>query len=265
MSFKNYSHLWTSPAKLDVRLCFKVGFEIFLKSPGITVGFFIIAVLVGLASLLFASIIPLLGNIAATTVHFSLAGGFFIAAYKLYRGKEINLSDCFSGFNQIGQLVLMALIVYGFFMLILIPLGIGTFLVMDGGGSNNSSTEYFYIFYIGLMLFALVVGFAASVAYLFALPNIMHLGLKAWGAMELSRRVIFKSFGRILLLVFLIYLINIAGIIVFGLGLLVSIPVSFFVTQVAWEQMVGIQAVPHFEQLIDELGNDSSTELFADS
>lgn len=264
MSFRNYSHLWTNPARLDIAGCFREGLGLFLTSPGISIGFTVVAVIVAVLALLFASIVPLLGNIATTTIHLSLAGGFFVSGYKLYRKEKVTLSDCFSGFNKLGQLVLVALIMYGFLILIFIPLGTGAFFMMDAGGSDNNLAEYLYAYYAGLIAFVLIVSFLATIVYLFALPNIIHLNLKAWDAMELSRRVILKSFGSVSLLVLLVYLVNVAGTMLFGLGLLISVPVSFYVVQVAWEQLIGKHAVPHFDQLIDELGNDKPGGIFAE-
>jgi hypothetical protein len=229
----------------------------FLMSPGIAVAYVLISAFISIMGLFFMSVIPLLGSIAATTIQLALIGGFFVAGHGLYRGRKVSLSEYFGGFSMVKEFVLITLMLYGMLVLLFIPLGLGTYLLADIGGTNNFA-EYFWIMYIGVLGFVLALGLLAAIVYPFALANTIHLYLKAWGAMELSRRVVFKSFGRVALLVIQLFILNVAGGILFGLGLLITIPITFFAIQVAWEQLIGKQAVPHFDQLIDEFGNDDA-------
>lgn len=231
----------------------------FLGNPGTSVGYLLLAFITLAVGIFIALIIPLIGNLAYIILGTVIYAGFFTAGYTLYRNEKVDISSFFGGFDHLGQFAVLVLIQLVFFIALFIPLGAFMFFVAGSDSTFIQGTAEESFGVIGLMISigVMVVFLAFFVGYLFSIPNIAHLQLKAWDAMELSRRVIFKVFLRMLGLCILLYVLNIAGALALGLGLFITIPVSFYALQAAWEQMIGVKSVNHLEQLLDEFGSDA--------
>ena len=151
-----------------------------------------------------------MGAVASVAVTTPLFMGNFIVSAKLLQGKTPEFRDFFAGFQYFLPLLLLSLVA-GLFI------GIGTLLLI-------------------------IPGVYLAVAYMFASYLVVDRRLDFWPAMELSRHTVnprwFGYFAFMLLLV----LLNLAGALLLGVGLLVTIPLSFCAVTVAYADLFGLQS-----------------------
>jgi uncharacterized membrane protein len=104
-------------------------------------------------------------------------------------------------------------------------------------------------FLIGLLTAAFLIMGAALlffpvllVAALYQFPFVFLVDRKQsfWDAMESSRKLSLSDLAGMLLFVILIALLNFAGLLLFGLGVLVTIPVSVAAILAGYNEMAGI-------------------------
>ena len=136
-----------------------------------------------------------------------LTAGFFLVAKKLERNEPVRLDDFFDGFKHFVPLFLFTLI----------------------------SGILIFIGYIALVL----PGIYLTVAYTFAIPFIIFGRMDFWDAMESSRKVVTKEWFSFFILVIIVAVLNIIGGLAFGIGVLISIPVSFCILYAAFDDIVG--------------------------
>jgi uncharacterized membrane protein len=91
-------------------------------------------------------------------------------------------------------------------------------------------------------LLLILPGIYLAVAYSFVIPLILERKMGFWQAMETSRKVITKRWFAFLGLGLLMFVINLAGIIPLGLGLLVTIPLTYCTYVAAYESVLGMNA-----------------------
>ncbi len=87
---------------------FSKGFEIFKKEYGLFIGFSLIAGLMAVV----ASLIPFIGTIAQVIISSITNLGFFYVARKIKKGERPEFSDFFKPFNDFGNIVGVALVVF---------------------------------------------------------------------------------------------------------------------------------------------------------
>ncbi len=152
-------------------------------------------------------LIMIAGNYLLTVSGNVLLGPFILGAFKislrLVRNENTELSDILSGFEYFLP-AFLANILINLMALIVVPLIIPPLLIF----------------------------MTYSVTYLFILDE--NLGF--WGAMEKSRQLVWANFKRWVALGLVIIAVNLAGILCFGIGLLVTIPFSYLLTTLAYEE-----------------------------
>ncbi len=194
----------TAPLPLGEYL--KTGWELFKRYPGWFAGFFLIYVVIQAM----ARFIPFVGPIASFAVGPALLMGNFIVSAKLIQGHTPQFSDFFLGFRFFIPLLLTALV----------------------GGALTG---------IGLILLV-IPGVYLLVGYLFASALVVDRRLDFWAALELSRKTVQPIWFSLFAFVLLLTLINIAGLICLGLGLLVSVPVTVCAVTAAYADLFGLQS-----------------------
>ena len=150
-------------------------------------------------------------NFAYNVVTPALTAGYYFVAFQLARGRDAVFGDFFQGFNKFLPIFLTALVA-----------GILTA--------------------IGFVLLVLP-GIYLVVAYLFAQPLVIDKSADFWQAMETSRKLITKKWFSFFGLLLLLFLLNVAGAIVLGIGLLVTVPLSVCIVAAAYEDIVGLNSV----------------------
>jgi uncharacterized membrane protein len=161
-------------------------------------------------------LITLIAGALASVANFVVAGpllaGMFIAVKRRMLHGRTDLMDLFAGFN----------------------LFIDAFLV-------GILTAIFTVVGLALCIFpALIV----AAFYLFAYLFLVDRKLGFWEAMESSRRLVVQDLLGYILFVFLLLLFNLLGLILLGVGLLVTIPVSVAAIAVAYKETVGFMTAP---------------------
>jgi uncharacterized membrane protein len=89
------------------------------------------------------------------------------------------------------------------------------------------------------VLFMIAVGLVVYSMWMFALPLVIDKGLEFWPAMELSRKVFFKDWKNLLLLLIVSGLITIAGVIACIIGVFFTAPIAFGAVAYAYEDIFG--------------------------
>lgn len=195
-----------TPESLPLGEYFKTGWGLFKQYPGGFVGFCLLNLLIqGLLNSL-----SYVGAVASIAVTSPLFMGNFIVSAKLLQGQTPEFRDFFAGFQYFLPLLLLSLIA-GLFI------GIGTLLLI-------------------------IPGVYLAVAYLFASYLVVDRRLDFWPAMELSRHTVNPRWFGFLVFMLLLVLLNLAGAVLLGVGLLVTIPLSFCVVTVAYAEIFGLQS-----------------------
>ena len=184
----------------------KTGWDLFKQYPGGFVGFCLLYFVIQVA----LKAIPYVGAVAAVVINTPLLMGNFIVSAKLLHGQPPEFRDFFEGFQYFLPLLLLSLVA-GLFI------GIGTILLV-------------------------IPGIYLAVAYLFASYLVVDRRLDFWPAMELSRRTVTPRWFGYFAFMLLLALLNLAGALLLGLGLLVTIPLSFCAVTAAYADLFGFQS-----------------------
>jgi hypothetical protein len=137
-----------------------------------------------------------------------LAAGFLIVAFYLAGGKDIIFDNFFEGFRHFAGLFLFTLI-------------------------------------SGLLIFLgclalLIPGVYLAVGYIFTPFYIIFAKKDFWDAMESSRKLVHREWLSIFAFVLVLILVNILGALVFGIGLLFTVPLSYCALYAAFDDIIGV-------------------------
>jgi uncharacterized membrane protein len=153
-----------------------------------------------------------IGWLAAAAIHEPLVAGFIIVSAKILQEKTPTFGDFFGGFQ------------FRYFL----P------LVLLGVVSRVLIT-------IGLILLV-IPGLYLAVSYIFATLMVVDQRLDFWPAMEQSRKTVTPRWFSFFVFLLLLVLVNIAGILALGVGLLVSLPVSWCALVAAYADLFGLKS-----------------------
>ena len=213
----NYNLTTTNNQEYTVKIgqYFSRGWEIFRQYTWGFIGFLILTGLIyGIASRLPA---PLgagengEGGIVNAVISPILFAGVYIVALQIAKNRPKNFGDFFRGFNKFLQIFLVNLI--------------GGILIVIGG------------------FLLLLPGIYLAVAYAFSVLFVIEKKLNFWSALEASRKLITRKWFSFLGFGILLVLLNLAGMLVLGVGLLVTIPWTYCITVAAFEDIVGLNGV----------------------
>lgn len=149
-----------------------------------------------------------LGSLVSVILAGPLNAGFYIVAFKHLRNRPTTFSDFFGGFSNFLPLFLIhlvssLLITFGFVLLI-------------------------------------IPGIYLMVAYIFGIPFVVDKHLPFWEAMEASRKLITRHWFNWLGLLLVLSLLNIVGLLCFGIGVFITIPLTLCTLAVAYADIVGL-------------------------
>ncbi len=193
-----------APCSLNVQEYIKRGFEMFKEYVGEFIGFTLIIFVASAAS----SRLAFAGSFIISAAIASLSAGYGIAAFRLLSGQSLEFADFFKGFNYF------------------LPL----FLASLAGG-----------FLVGIGFVLLIIpGIYLAVSYMFTTFLIIDYRMEFWQALETSRKIITKNWFAFFGFSFALCVINILGCLAFGVGLLVTIPVTACATAIAYKEIVGL-------------------------
>lgn len=186
----------------DIREGFEKGWLMYKKYPAYASGytFFVISL-----QMLFVLYLPDYAVIFGVFLAGPLSGGYFLAANKISQGELLLYPDFFRGFEYYVPLVLVTVV--------------GQVLTVVG-------------------LFVLVIpGIYLLIAYLFSSLMVLFGGFEFWPALEYSRKVIQIQWFKFLLFGVFAVLLNLAGAMLFLVGLAVTLPVTYFALYCIFESI----------------------------
>ena len=220
------------------------GWEIFQQNMGGFIGFLVVTFLINIV----LAVIPFVGSIASLIVGGPLQAGNYIVAFKIGKGQPVEFGDFFKGFQNayflhifLATLVISILVGLCFApAIIVIFLAAATADVSGDAGAGILSV----VGPLGILLFlvGLVAAIFISVAYLFAIPLIVGKRMEFWPAMEASRKILAKQWFSVFSISnrFLVGFINLAGMLLCGIGILFTAPLSACAVAAAYESIVGL-------------------------
>jgi capsular polysaccharide biosynthesis protein/predicted Ser/Thr protein kinase len=135
-----------------------------------------------------------------------LMGGLYLFFLRKIRGEPASVETAFAGFT----ICFVQLLLASFVSEVLLGLG---------------------------FLCLILPGIYLLVAWLFTLPLVIDKRLEFWPAMNLSRKVVSKHWWKFLGFGIVLVLLNLAGLVVFCVGLLVTFPVSIAALMYAYEDV----------------------------
>ncbi len=189
---------------------------------GIYILFFLISMVVGF--------IPIIGSVISNIVIApALTAGVVLMAHRIDQERPYEFNDFFKGFDYIKDLAIIALIMIGLMVLCFLPMIFGFagsgFFEFINDPVNAPEPQFSALFALGGLISIIPLIYLA-VSYLF--PYHFHLfgDLSGWEALETSRKTIGNKFGSFLLFIFVLSLINIAGVLVLCVGILFTIPAT---------------------------------------
>jgi uncharacterized membrane protein len=187
--------------ELPIGDCIRRGWDLALQNLGPFIGYtcLVIAIHVALA------FIPILGWVAGIVINPALSAGYFIYIRKKIRGEQAEFQDFFGGFDYLGQLFILGL-VSGF------------------------------LIFIGTLL-CIIPGLYLMVGYMFSSFLVVARRLDFWPAMETSRRAVTDNLGSMIIFLLALIGINILGAVACLVGLIITVPLSYCATVVAFHMI----------------------------
>lgn len=218
---------------------------LFKQRPGFMLGAAALAYLLMIA----ASVIPIVSIVAPIFVQGPILGGLFLVYLRLLRGEQADVGQLFDGFRKgYWQLVLVQFIQGLLTMAILMPVLLlfipivlaGGMFTLGGGFQPPSALTISLLVAVGLL--AMVVGMLVGATWMFSVPLVADRGMTFWPAMELSRKVVWRHLGRIVLFGLLLMLLNVAGVMLACFGVLITAPLSFMMVAGLFDDLFGDMA-----------------------
>jgi uncharacterized membrane protein len=166
-----------------------------------------INILIALLAMIFVSFIPLVAG--------PVAAGLALAGIRKLRTTKIDIKDFFDGFRFFLPAFLSSLLILAFSV-------------------------------VGL-IFLIVPGLVILAMYMFTYHFMVDRNQDFWTAMESSRKLVSRDYFGFVLFGLLLGLINLAGVLFFGVGLLISLPVTWLALAQAYEEL---EARPAREALV---------------
>ncbi len=137
-----------------------------------------------------------------------VVAGYYIVAQMIRMDKRVELSDFFRSFDKFIPLLLVNLLI--------------TLVV-----------------FTGLILF-IIPGIYFAISYIFAHLFVWFYNVNPSEAVRLSRKTVSGNFSQVLLLFLVLAGINVLGGLAFGVGILLTLPFTYCVIYVAFDDIIGI-------------------------
>jgi uncharacterized membrane protein len=188
--------------EFSIQESLKKGWEIFKAQP---LGSLAFTLLIFTIQGIFVVYLYDFASLTSIIISPPLTAGFFLVANRISRGVEVQFSNFFDGFSFWGILIVTSLVS-----------GILTFFGI---------------------LALILPGIYLGVAFTFAIPFALYSGTDFWTSLELSRKLITMNWWKFFGFVIVLFFFNIAGFLCFFVGMLVTIPVSYYAIYAVFEEV----------------------------
>lgn len=170
-------------------------------------------------------ILGLTGSFGGSLLSYHFLAGYYIYTHKHYTAQVPQFNDFFKGFNFFVKILICIILV-----------GIVTILA-----------------FICLVLPAIYF----SVAVTLALPIAIFSNSDAWESINFSRRIIHINWWKAFFFIIALALLNVAGVLCLGVGILVTLPVTYIAIYLLFADLLGISELDIHGDTINEIGNDA--------
>jgi hypothetical protein len=246
------------PYAIKINQYFDRSMAIFQPKAGELIGFTFLTLIISFG---LSNIPYYLGSIVDLVIGDILSAGYYFFAFRFYKGQDAEFGDFFLGFrnSQFWPIflvhLLMGLVLGGIGLVavgLMIPIffqPLSEFIAFINKFNPSDSIPSLpevtispvlavLLLFLGLLLLIPIV--YLSVSYTLAPLLVIDRRLRAWQAMETSRKLIHKQWLSWFGLLFLLGLIELAGAFACYIGLLISIPFSYCALAAAYEDVVGL-------------------------
>jgi predicted Ser/Thr protein kinase len=155
-------------------------------------------------------------SVLSTLLSGPLMGGLYYFLLLKIRGQHVSVETAFAGFKA----SLVNLFLAGFVAEVLTLLGFACLILP---------------------------GIYLLVAWTFALPLVIDKGLEFWPAMRISRRTITRHWWKVAALLLVMLVVNICGVLACGIGVAVTVPITFAALMYAYEDIINGPGLPPAE------------------
>ena len=176
--------------------------------------------------------------------------GLFLTFFKMRRGEPIEFGTLFKGFEYLGQSILATLIHVVPITVLIVGAYIAFYvfflfaMVAQADREPNPGAfivillvyAVFWIAVIALIMFL-------SIGFMFVYPLIVDRNLQGFDAIKMSFRGAFANFWGLLGMMFLNFLLSIAGLLCCIIGVYFVLPISYSAVAIAYEQIFGLRQV----------------------
>ncbi len=186
----------------DLQLVLLQGWQMFLKQPLYSMAFTMLIFSLQFVFYFYAQPFAFVYSVLFAPPLFT---GYYLIANRISLGLPVIYPDFFGGFKFMTPAVLIWLV--------------GQLLTGVG------------------LLLLLIPGIYLMVAYSFSVLMAVFGGFDFWTAMEESRKLITARWWKFFVFTLILIAINLAGALLYLIGLLVTVPVSFYATYVLFETL----------------------------
>lgn len=186
----------------DIQKSFKSGWEMFKVKPLFSMMY---GTLILSAQLMFALYLNDIAFLFSVFLAGPLYAGFYLVANRFSRNEEVVYPDFFTGFRYYVPATLVWVV--------------GQIITV-----------------FGLLVF-IIPGIYLMVGYIFAMLIALFGGLDFWNSLEYSRKLIHQKWWKFFLLTLLLIVLNLAGALLFFIGLIITIPLTYYIIYCLFEEI----------------------------
>jgi hypothetical protein len=177
--------------------------------------------------------------------------GLFLTFFKMRRGEPVEFGTLFKGFDYLGQSIIATLLHVIPIMCIVVPAYILFYvfflvaMVAQGsqGDANGFALLAVLVVYVLFWLAVMALIMFISIGFMFVYPLIVDRNLQGFDAVKLSFRAAMANFWGLLGLIFLNFLLSVAGLLMCIVGVYFVLPISYSAIATAYEQVFGLHSV----------------------
>ncbi len=226
--------------QVEIGTLLSEGWNLVQQNLGSLIGFGIVSFFIIIIAAILLSFIPIVGNLINNVLIGVLIAGFYTFFIKYYIDGFAAFSDFFESFQDAVQIGLASLIssllssipaVIIIVIVAIIAVSLGASGAVDFAEIKNGNFDSIggVLFFVGFIVILLITipTLIISMFYILAPLLIITHKIDFWPAMELSRKLIMKNLWGNFGLFFVLGIINLLGAIPLGLGLLITIPLTY--------------------------------------
>lgn len=206
----------------------------------------IVATIIYFVIYMAANMIPFLNLFAGFLLPGAMLGGMYYIILDAAQGAEFDIKRLFDGFRLKFMDLTLVYILISIFTLIAVsvPMIIGAVYAWMTAGpiQNLDDPARLAGFFTSLAVFAIpaaVIGILVYSWYMFSYLFVVERGYGFWEAMEASREIGFQNHFKVFLFIVVLWLVNVAGALFFGVGLLISFPYSMCAVAAGYTSLAG--------------------------